>query len=204
MPNRTARFCLASLAILLQTSALTHADDASNPSTKDPKQTVSVEQTKPGLHISFALNRPEGGQYRRPYVAVWIEDQENFPVKTGALWIQTEQPGPRWHRDLTRWYRNDRMRKVAEKTDLIDGISAATRGPGSYAAHFDGTDNAGQALKPGKYTLCLEVAREHGTYQIIRHEFVWGDQAIPQVSLDGNIEVSDVMISFNPMTNSVQ
>lgn len=170
------------------------ADDANEPSSSS--STANAEAT--GLHVQFSLNRPDGNRYRRPYVAVWLEDQENFPVKTQVLWIQTEQPGPRWHRDLTRWYRNDRLRKVAEKTDLIDGISGATRGPGQYEAHFDGTDNEGQPLKPGKYTLCLEVAREHGTYQVIRHVVVWGDQPIEQTALSDNVEMSNVSISYRP------
>jgi hypothetical protein len=155
-----------------------------------------------GLSVQFTLNRPETNQYRRPYVAVWLEDDENYPVKTGVLWLQTEQPGPRWHRDLTRWYRNDRLRKVAEKTDLIDGISGATRGPGDYETHFDGTDNQGNRLKPGKYQLCIEVAREHGTYQLVRYDFTWGNKPFEELSIAGNVEVSDIRVAFVPSTES--
>ncbi|MEM7010752.1 MAG: DUF2271 domain-containing protein [Verrucomicrobiota bacterium] len=130
--------------------------------------------SKSGLVVDFKLNRPKGGRYRRPYVAVWLEDQDGYPVKTAVLWMQTERPGPRWHRDLTRWYRNDRTRKPVEKSDLIGVISGATRGPGKYEARFHGNDNAGDPLPEGKYTLCLEVAREHGTYQIIRESVMLG------------------------------
>ncbi|MEM7233491.1 MAG: DUF2271 domain-containing protein, partial [Planctomycetota bacterium] len=52
-----------------------------------------------GLHVRFTLNKPKRGRYRRPYVAVWLEDSDGFPVKTAVLWIQTTAPGPRWHRD---------------------------------------------------------------------------------------------------------
>ncbi|HCO26668.1 MAG TPA: hypothetical protein DIT97_27990, partial [Gimesia maris] len=85
------------------------------------------EKSTAGLNVDFTLKRPEGGRYRRPYVAVWLEDEDGFPVKTALLWMQTKQPGPRWHRDLTRWYRNDRFRKLAENKELIGTISAATR-----------------------------------------------------------------------------
>lgn len=111
---------------------------------------------------------------------------------------KTEDPGPRWHRDLTRWYRNDRMRKIVERTDLTDGISGATRGPGNYEAHFDGTDNAGLMLSPGKYTLCLEAARENGTYKIIRKSFQWGDVPIEKTELTGNIEIAKAAFKFQP------
>ncbi|MEM8912964.1 MAG: DUF2271 domain-containing protein [Planctomycetota bacterium] len=153
----------------------------------------------PGLHVSFELNRPRGRVYRKPYVAVWLEDDDGFPVKTGVLWWMTEQPGPRWHRDLTRWYRNDRLRKSVEKTDLVDGISGATRGPGQYQTHFDGTDNAGKRLPNGKYFLCLEAAREKGTYKIIRHPFVWSDQPIASTELSGNLEISQASFSLVPL-----
>ncbi len=152
-----------------------------------------------GLHVWFSIERPEGRRYRRPYLAVWLEDADGFPVKTGALWVQTDQPGPRWHRDLTRWFRNDRMRKVVEKTDLIDGvdgISGPTRGPGKYEVHFDGTDNAGDTLPTGVYTLCLEAAREHGTYKIIREKFEWGSKSLEKKSLKGNLEIPVASYEF--------
>lgn len=157
--------------------------------------------SKPGLHVWFKLERPKGSRYRRPYLAVWLEDEDGFPVKTATLWWQTEQPGPRWHRDLTRWYRNNRMRKLVEKTDLVDGISGATRGPGDYETHFDGTDNSGKPLPPGKYTLCLEAARENGTYKIIRKPIQWGDQAIARTELKGNIEIAKAAFSYQPVKN---
>ncbi|PQO45361.1 DUF2271 domain-containing protein [Blastopirellula marina] len=162
-------------------------------------QEEDAAKEKSGLYVDFSLVRPKGGRgYRRPYVAVWLEDTDGFPVKTAVLWMQTEQPGPRWHRDLTRWYRGDRMRKVVEETELIGTISTVTRGPGEYDAYFDGTDNAGQPLKPGKYTLCLEVAREHGTYQLIREKIEWGEQPIAEKELKGNVEMEDISYRFVP------
>jgi thiamine biosynthesis lipoprotein len=168
--------------------------------TADFGRIVSVrdKDEAPGLHVQFELARVGGGGYRRPYVAIWLEDEENFPVKTALLWMQTEQPGPRWHRDLTRWYRNDRVRKISEKVDLIETIAGATRGPGEYEAHFDGTDNTGKALKAGTYTLCLEAARENGTYQIIRQAIVWGEEAVESTELKGNVEISKASYRFVP------
>ncbi len=164
---------------------------------------VAVDETtksKHGLFVDFTIQRPSGGRYRRPYVAMWLEDDEGFPVKTEILWLQTEQPGPRWHRDLTRWYRNDRLRRTVENIDLIDTVSGATRGPGEYKAHFDGTDNLDLPLAKGEYTLCLEVAREHGTYQLIRETFQWGDEPIAEKKLKGNVEVGAMSYRFVPQS----
>ena len=154
--------------------------------------------TNTGLRISFSLKRPEAGRYRRPYVAIWLEDKDGFPVKTALLWLQVEQPGPRWHRDLTRWYRNDRSRKLVETVDLIKTVAGATRGPGKYETHFDGTDNSGKPLPSGQYTLCIETAREHGTYQIIRKSIELGADTIGRTKLPGNIEVGEISYEYTP------
>lgn len=159
---------------------------------------TTTEKTKPGLVVEFTLNRPKGGRYRRPYVAVWLEDADGFPVKTALLWMQTEQPGPRWHRDLTRWYRYDRLRKVVEEKDLIDTIAGATRGPGEYQARFDGTDNLGKSLPHGQYTLYIEVAREHGTYQLIRQPVELTAKPIDEQKLKDNVEVSQAAFYYIP------
>ena len=176
-------------------------DAARVPASQNPGKAtyhLATAKTKPGLHVEFKLNRPKGAPYRRPYVAVWLEDKDGFPVRTAVLWMQTEQPGPRWHRDLSRWYRNDRMRQVVEKKKLIGTISGATRGPGRYEAHFDGVDNSGAPLPPGKYTLCLETAREHGTYQIIRKSLELGDKPIEKQNLKHNVEISEASVIYLP------
>lgn len=162
-------------------------------------RTVTTAAEVPaGLHVQFTLHRPEKQRYRRPYVAVWLEDEDGFPVKTGLLWLQKESPGPQWHRDLTRWYRNDRLRKIHEKVDLIETVGGATRGPGQYQVHFDGTDNLGQPLADGRYTLYLEVTREHGTYQLIRQPIDWGDEVIERTALKPNEEISSADFHFQP------
>lgn len=148
------------------------------------------------LEVKFELDRPKGGQYRRPYVAVWIEDKDEFPVRTALLFMTTKSPGPRWHRDLLRWYRNDAERKLADGTDLIGTIAGATRNPGEYKALFDGLDDAGKPLKPGKYTLFIEVAREHGTYQLIRHPLTLGQDPIAETKLKTNVEVKSASFEY--------
>ncbi|WP_197453949.1 DUF2271 domain-containing protein [Caulifigura coniformis] len=148
------------------------------------------------LVVNFELNKPSEEQYRRPYVAVWMEDADGFPVRTAVLWMQTKQPGPRWHRDLLRWFKNDRVRKLADEKDLIGVISGATRGPGEYKAVFDGLDDAGKPLKPGKYTLYIEAAREHGTYQLIRHPLQLGAEPIPEAKLKSNVEIKSASVEY--------
>ncbi len=51
------------------------------------------------LSVNVELARFDGFGGRRPYVAVWIEDKDRFPVRTLALWFQK----PRWLADLKSW-----------------------------------------------------------------------------------------------------
>jgi thiamine biosynthesis lipoprotein ApbE len=143
------------------------------------------------LTVTFELAQL-GGFARRPYVAVWIEDKDRFPVKTLALWYQK----PRWLPELHAWYRDDRMRAMAEGNDLTASLASATRPAGKYTLKWDGKDNAGKPVKPGKYTVLIEAAREHGTYQILRQEIEVGGAA-KQFTLPGNQEIASAAIDYH-------
>ncbi|MFN5625729.1 MAG: DUF2271 domain-containing protein, partial [Planctomyces sp.] len=41
----------------------------------------------------------------------------------------------------------------------------------SIKVAWDGRDDKGDLLQSGKYTLYIEAAREHGTYQLMKHPF---------------------------------
>ncbi len=142
------------------------------------------------LTVEFEISKPEGSRrYARPYVAVWIEDKDGFPVKTLSLFLMQNQPGPRWYRDLRRWYSDDQLRKLVDDTDLITTVSKPTRNPGVYKVSWDGKDDSGKELGRGDYTLLIEAAREHGTYQLIKHQFELGGDAFKE-ALKGNVEIS--------------
>jgi FAD:protein FMN transferase len=144
------------------------------------------------LTIDLELARIEGFGGRRPYVAVWIEDKDRFPVRTLALWFQK----PRWLSELKSWYRGDRMRAMAEGTDLTSTVSSATRPAGKYSLKWDGRDNQGKPVKAGTYTVCIEAAREHGTYQLIRQDMDFS--GVPkQMDLQGNVEISSATLDYH-------
>jgi thiamine biosynthesis lipoprotein len=149
------------------------------------------------LRVNFEISGPEGNarRYRRPYVAVWIEDKEGRAARTLALWLMARQPGPRWHVDLKRWYREDQVRRQADHTSLIDTISRATRPPGKYTVAWDGKDDHGKPLTPGTYAVCIEAAREHGTYQLIRREVTIADKPFAE-DLKGNVEIKSASIEY--------
>ncbi len=151
------------------------------------------------LALGFEINRVEGGRYQRPYVAAWIEDKDGFPVRTVLLWLLQSEKGQRWIPDLRRWHRGDQVRRLAEDKDLVATVSGATRNPGKYNIVWDGKDDHGEPVKPGTYTFYLEAAREHGTYQLMKHEFAVGEQAFT-AELKGNEEIKGATLEYRRRT----
>jgi FAD:protein FMN transferase len=54
---------------------------------------------------------------------------------------------------------------------------------------WNGKDNDGKLVKAGKYTVYLEVAREHGTYQLMKQEMDFSG-APKDVHFPANTEVA--------------
>jgi len=117
------------------------------------------------LTINFDL-APIGGTTKRPFMAAWIEDADHFQVRTLAVWYHED----RWVTEMKAWFRSDRMRAMADGKEIFRSVSSATRPPGRYTLNWDGKDNEGKFVKNGKYTVFLEVVREHGTYQLMKQE----------------------------------
>lgn len=151
------------------------------------------------LSIGFEINRVEGGRYQRPYLAAWIEDKDGFPVRTVLLWLLQSEKGQRWIPDLRRWHRGDQVRRLAEDKDLVATVSGATRNPGKYGVVWDGKDDHGEPVKLGTYAFYLEAAREHGTYQLMKHEFAVGEQAFT-AELKGNEEIKGATLEYRRRT----
>jgi thiamine biosynthesis lipoprotein ApbE len=137
------------------------------------------------LLINFELATFEG-RFRRPFVAVWIEDEDHKPVRRIAIWYNK----PRWLPELRSWY-------SALRTNDIDlaSITSATRPAGNYSLVWDGKNDAGQLVNQGKYTVFVEAAREHGTYQLIKQEMNFDGKPKDQV-LPGNEEISSASLAY--------
>lgn len=150
------------------------------------------------LAVDFEINRPgaPGERYRRPYVAIWIEDNDGRPVRNLLLWVSLGGAGPeRWLLDLKRWYRQDQGRKETDDLDLVHTTARATRPPGKYTTLWDGKDNHGKPLPRGSYTLNIEAAREHGTYQIIRKAVTIASEPFVE-ELTGNVEIKAASLRY--------
>jgi len=136
----------------------------------------AAAQWDPTMELSINFEIPVlDGRAQRPFIAIWIEDSDKFPVRTLALWYHEDRFLP----EVKAWYRADRLRSMSENTSIVRSIGAATRPPGKYTLKWDGKDQAGNFVKPGKYTVSIESSREHGTYQIDRQEMTFN--GTPQV-----------------------
>ncbi|MDR3632460.1 MAG: DUF2271 domain-containing protein [Isosphaeraceae bacterium] len=150
------------------------------------------------LVISFEINQPDaqGGRYRRPYVAIWVEDKDGFPVRNLTLWVSQGGPGPfQWLPDLKRWYRSDQVRKLVDKREMVFTISRPTRPAGKYTVTWDGKDDNGKPVASGDYTLYIEAAREHGTYQSIRRPIALAEKPFAE-ELKGNVEIKSAALEY--------
>jgi thiamine biosynthesis lipoprotein ApbE len=150
------------------------------------------------LVINFEINQPDGAgrRYRRPYVAIWVENKDGFPVRNLTLWVSMGGSGPfQWLPDLKRWYRADQARKEVENKDLVFTMARPTRPPGKYKVIWDGKDDHGKPVPAGEYTLFIDAAREHGTYQSIRKPLALADKPLTEV-LKGNVEIKAASIEY--------
>ncbi len=148
--------------------------------------------------VNLEINRPqaEGGRYRRPYVVVWVEDKEGRSVRTLSLWVSSGGAGPfQWIPDLKRWYAADEERKRHDDRELVLTIARPTRQPGKYRVIWDGKDDSKKPLPAGEYTISIEAAREHGTYQVIRKKVTIGDRPFTE-ELKGNVEIRSASIEY--------
>lgn len=134
------------------------------------------------------------GFARRPFAAVWVVDEDNKPVRTVTVWYNKD----RWLHELRAWYSTNKASFTGEAGSMST-ISSATRSAGKYALKWDGKDDKGNYVKPGKYTVHIEVVREHGTYQLMSGEINCAKKA-QQVSLTGNTEVAGVSLEYRKKT----
>jgi hypothetical protein len=74
-------------------------------------------------------------------------------------------------------------------------MSGPTRQPGVYTVLWDGKNDAGKVVDQGTYSISLEIAREHGTYQLMRKDMELTTKPI-KIDLPGNTEIKSATFEF--------
>lgn len=111
--------------------------------------------------VSITIPKMTVAEYNQPYVAVWLEPAGGGAIRTVSVWYEVKktgnEPGTKWLSDLRAWWR-----KGGKSMKMpADGISGATRAPGTHSIQLP-TD-----IKPGGYTLVVEAAREAGGREVV-------------------------------------
>ena len=138
------------------------------------------------LEIQVELPKIETGTYHRPYVAVWIENEQQQPVRLVEAWLEK----PDWIKDLRRFWR----KLGRSEPQLVDAKTGATKGPGSYKVRWDGKDEQGKAVAAGNYVLFVEAAREQGGRNLAKQAFTWDGSAV-QIEIKASKELGKIQLT---------
>ncbi len=144
------------------------------------------------LALTFKTNIGGFGRHRNPYVAVWIEDADGNPVRTLALWCDTGR-GRRYLEHLSRWFRA--IGTGAMGSRVLSQVARPTRVAGTYALVWDGKNDHGQFVALGEYVVNVEMAREHGPYELVRQAVSLGNGPT-SATLPGQGELGDVNVEY--------
>ncbi|RYD97434.1 MAG: DUF2271 domain-containing protein [Sphingomonadales bacterium] len=148
------------------------------------------------LDLSVAIPKLTVAEYHRPYVAIWLE-KDGVAPRTIAVWYDfdlkgSEGEGTKWLRDVRQWWR-------ASGRGLsfpADGITGATRAPGTHKLNFTGGRGSMPNLTPGAYRLMVEAARETGGREVVTLPFNWDGKTTVSASGKGSHELGAVSLTL--------
>jgi thiamine biosynthesis lipoprotein len=141
-----------------------------------------------GIHYTAPEQRKDerSSDFRTPYLAVWITDTQNRPVRT-VLMVGT---AAEWQRDNFIWWGMHRARAA----ELVDLRSQATTLSGRYPAYWPGVDDNWQPVPIGKYVLHLETSQERGKHYYRSINIELGRERfktkLPSLPESGGVDIS--------------
>jgi hypothetical protein len=149
------------------------------------------------LAVKVQIPRLDVAEYHRPYIAVWIDQEDQNIAANLAVWYQTDpkkEDGTQWLKDLRQWWR----RGGRAQQMPIDGVTGATRPVGEHTLSFQSNSKALAALKPGKYSLVVEAVREVGGRELLRLPFEWPGTQPQHATAQGKVELGAITLDIKP------
>tara|TARA_Y100000815_G_scaffold14747_1_gene13024 strand:- start:776 stop:1306 length:531 start_codon:yes stop_codon:yes gene_type:complete len=146
------------------------------------------------LDLSVEIPRLRVAEYHKPYVAIWLEKEGATP-RTLTVWYDFDMrgnEGTKWLRDLRQFWRT----AGRAMSFPADGISSATKAPGTHRVSFTGGSGSMPRLSPGNYTLVVEAAREVGGRELLRLPFTWNGSATASARAQGSNELGAVSLTI--------
>lgn len=169
---------------------LANGTQLATPGWRARQRLVGGPKTGARLRVDYAIPDMEAGEYRRPYVALWITDAERRVVRNLLLLGESH----RWAQENSRWWRQVGKR---DRT-VLDGFALATRRPGHYVVTWDGYDDHGRLTAEQPLVLHVEAAREYGGHDYHRIAIDPRQPARQQRPAQGEIGAIDVYWITNP------
>ena len=80
----------------------------------------------------------------------------------------------------------------------VDGVSGATRPPGTHQLTFSGAKPPMASLAPGSYHVVVEAAREVGGRELLRVPFEWPAKSPQSQKAKGEHELGTITVSVKP------
>lgn len=103
------------------------------------------------------------------------------------------ESGTQWLPDLRQWWR-----RIGRSLTLpVDGVTGATRPPGSHTLSFD-DQGALAKLAPGDYRLVVEAAREVGGRELMKLPFSWPPEQPTTIDAKGRSELGRIVLELSP------
>lgn len=149
------------------------------------------------LSVTLEIPRLAVAEYHRPYVAVWLENKAQKKLTSLAVWYDLklrDGEGTKWLKDMRQWWRSTGR----ELSMPVDGITGATRAPGSHTLSFGSTSGPLAGLPPGRYELLIEAAREVGGRELVRVPVEWPPASPSEAKAAGEHELGPVTVTLKP------
>jgi hypothetical protein len=149
------------------------------------------------LSVKVTLPRQEVAEYHRPYAAFWLENADRSVVRDLAVWYDHAKPkaeGKQWLKDMRQWWRVSGR----NQNELAEGVTGATRAPGTHAFSISAGDPRLSGLPAGKYELVAEAAREKGGRELVRLPLEWPPGQAALSTASGKTELGQIEVSTAP------
>lgn len=146
------------------------------------------------LRVSVEIPQLDVAEYHRPYVAIWIEREDQSVATDLAIWYDVLRDGTDWLADLRQWWR----RSGRDQSHPIDVLSSASKRVGTHEIAFDASRPQLANLAPGEYRLVVEAAREVGGRELLRIPFTWPTRKPQKLETRGERELGAITLQLNP------
>ncbi|MCH8686325.1 DUF2271 domain-containing protein [Pedomonas mirosovicensis] len=148
-----------------------------------------------GISVKVEIPRLTVSEYHRPYVAMWIEGANLAKPVDLAVWYDVKMKdngGAKWLSDMRLWWR-----KSGRNLQMpVDGVSGATRAPGTHEVRFTEGSAPLTKLPAGKYEFVIEATRELGGREYLRIPFQWPPQGQQPQPAKGASELGAVSLTL--------